>query len=240
MERSRNLIKLIAALALITSGSAAHAVAISLDGGVTAPDGSVNYAFGPFGGIGNANVDVDGNDLTITKSFFDLSTVAFSGTFNADSAGQTINVMESISNNSVSGIPAAPGGDWLDYHIEIAFSFSDACVAQNQDPLASCADTVGLGSLVPSTFTLAHVQTNLTDSGGTITVDLSGGTVPQAGGAFTVDFMLTVVNDTGPIDFTISQYPTMDGGSTAMPEPTTLALLGLGLAGLGARCRKKA
>lgn len=240
MERSKNLIKLIALLALMTTGSAAHAVAIALIGGTDDGSGGKNYAFGPFNAA-NVNVDPDGGDLDITKSFLDLSSVSFSGTFDADNAGTTVDVTESIINNSISMNPLGfSGGDWLDYHIEIAFSFSTTCVALNLAPTANCDDSVSLSNLSNTGFANWQILASSNDLGGKITVDLVNGTIPEGGGAFDIGFQLEVIADAGPIGFTITQYPTTDGGRTPMPEPTTLALLGLGLAGLSAGRRKKA
>lgn len=236
MERSNNLIKIIALLALMTTGSAAHAVAITLLGGTPGSGGTTNYAFGPFGAA-NVNVDPDGGDLDITKSFLDLSSVSFSGIFVADQAGTTVDVTESITNDSISMNPFGfDGGDWLDYHIEIAFELSTACIALG----TACSDGVSLSGFTNSAFTTALPSSSLTTTGGTISVDLSGGTVAQGGGMFDLGFQLDVNADIGDIGFTITQYPTITGGSTPMPEPTTLALLGLGLAGLSAGRRKKA
>ena len=172
MERSKNLMKLAAALALLVSGSAAHAVAITLDGGTPATGGGTNYAFGAFG-AGNALVDPEGGDLAITKSFIDLSSVSFSGTFDGFVGDTTVAVSEAITNNSVSGSMLATGGDWFDYHIEIEYRFSTACIALNQSAGASCSDSVGLTDLMFTGFADWAMTMDGDDTGGSITVEFS-------------------------------------------------------------------
>lgn len=213
MKPTNILFKSAAAFALAFAVSGAQAVLITPDNEDAGPPKTWVFTNGDFS---EATItDVTATEMIVNKTFAGTSELAMTGTV---SGTGSFTVSESIQNLYFID-PAEP---FLDYHVGLTFFDTST---------AGGAGTMSITSASSSAFTTATITGNQ--------IDFSGGSVAFLD-TFDVSFGIDVVEDAADIRWTITQYPTFTGGGPdPIPEPTTLALLGLGLAGMGAVRRRK-
>ncbi|MBY0432348.1 MAG: PEP-CTERM sorting domain-containing protein [Rhodospirillales bacterium] len=199
-----------------------------------APILSYNSASGA--GLGSANVQVDGADVYITKTFDSIAPIdlTFTVTHGTGLGAQSFHFIETVNNNT--------GVAWTDFHYEILNPFPGLHFNQFNNPNNTYFDG----------FTNISSQTN--QGGPPTRLDFvgNGQTVPH-GGSADASFFINTPDPCGngpdqtpgpsqvcpspSYTFTLRQLPTTNGGN--LPEPTTMGLFGLGMAGLGLIRRRK-
>jgi hypothetical protein len=227
--RSKFLIRLLAATGLLVGGSVSHAQAsvITSLGTWTLPGAST----GTFGNFGNTPAPNNDDAPSVNPNVFNASVFLNAGgigisdaEFNTSNSGGTteyqfVQTFLNITGTAITG-----------FHLELGYGTGANFVRSGALDLLDF-DTPDLTPGATGTpFSIVNQQSD--------TIDFSGATIGQIG-TMALRFRIDVPDGLPNNKFTLRGYALTGATPPAVPEPTSMMLLGTGLVGLVTRFRKR-